>query len=110
MPSLYMHACLSKEQVIYICILKTSSLAWMHAFPHPPVYGARPWQVIYHFISGYTSKMAGTEEGITKPIAAFSSCYGEPFLVWHPTKCATPRHATPRHATTHACAHAHRAP
>merc|ERR1719174_2473569 len=46
-------------------------------------------QVIYHFIAGYTSKMAGTEEGITKPVAAFSSCYGEPFLVWHPVKYAT---------------------
>jgi len=33
--------------------------------------------------------MAGTEEGITKPVAAFSSCYGEPFLVWHPVKYAT---------------------
>ena len=46
-------------------------------------------QVIYHFIQGYTSKMAGTEEGITKPVAAFSACYGEPFLVWHPVKYAT---------------------
>jgi len=44
--------------------------------------------VIYHFISGYTSKMAGTEQGITKPVAAFSACYGEPFLVWHPAKYA----------------------
>ena len=48
-----------------------------------------PPQVIYHFISGFTSKMAGTEEGVTKPVAAFSSCYGEPFLVWHPAKYAT---------------------
>ena len=40
-------------------------------------------QVIYHFISGFTSKMAGTEEGITRPVAAFSACFGEPFLVWH---------------------------
>jgi len=45
-------------------------------------------QVIYHFLAGYTSKMAGTEVGITKPTAAFSSCYGEPFLVWHPAKYA----------------------
>lgn len=45
-------------------------------------------QVVYHFISGYTSKMAGTEDGITKPVAAFSACYGEPFLVWHPVKYA----------------------
>ena len=59
-------------------------------------------QVIYHFISGYTSKMAGTEEGITKPVAAFSSCYGEPFLVWHPVKYAAyhPAHQPPHAATT----------
>lgn len=45
-------------------------------------------QVIYHFISGYTSKMAGTEQGVTSPVATFSACYGEPFLVWHPVKYA----------------------
>jgi len=55
----------------------------------PPVSKLSKEQVIYHFISGYTSKMAGTEEGISKPTAAFSSCYGEPFLVWHPVKYAT---------------------
>jgi len=55
----------------------------------PPVSKLTREQVIYHFISGYTSKMAGTEEGITKPVAAFSACYGEPFLVWHPVKYAT---------------------
>jgi phosphoenolpyruvate carboxykinase (ATP) len=55
----------------------------------PPVSRLTPEQVIYHFISGYTSKMAGTEEGITKPVAAFSACYGEPILVWHPVKYAT---------------------
>jgi len=55
----------------------------------PPVSRLSKEQVIYHFISGYTSKMAGTEEGITKPVAAFSACYGEPFLVWHPVKYAT---------------------
>ena len=55
----------------------------------PPVSKLTKAQVIYHFISGYTSKMAGTEQGITKPVAAFSACYGEPFLVWHPVKYAT---------------------
>jgi len=54
----------------------------------PPVSRLTSAQVVYHFISGYTSKMAGTEEGITKPVAAFSACYGEPFLVWHPVKYA----------------------
>lgn len=55
----------------------------------PPVSKLTKAQVVYHFITGYTSKMAGTEEGITKPTAAFSACYGEPFLVWHPVKYAT---------------------
>lgn len=55
----------------------------------PPVSRLTSAQVIYHFISGFTSKMAGTEEGITKPVATFSACYGEPFLVWHPVKYAT---------------------
>lgn len=54
----------------------------------PPVSRLSKEQVIYHFLAGYTSKMAGTEVGITKPTAAFSSCYGEPFLVWHPAKYA----------------------
>jgi len=55
----------------------------------PPVSRLSKAQVVYHFIQGYTSKMAGTEEGVTKPVAAFSACYGEPFLVWHPVKYAT---------------------
>jgi len=55
----------------------------------PPVSRLTREQVIYHFISGYTSKMAGTEQGITTPVAAFSACYGEPFLVWHPVVYAT---------------------
>ncbi len=50
----------------------------------PPVSKLTPEQAMYHFISGFTSKVAGTEVGITSPEATFSSCYGEPFLVWHP--------------------------
>lgn len=50
----------------------------------PLVSKLTPEQIMYHFISGFTSKMAGTEVGITSPQATFSSCYGEPFLVWHP--------------------------
>jgi len=50
----------------------------------PPVSKLTPEQAMYHFISGFTSKVAGTEMGITTPQATFSSCYGEPFLVWHP--------------------------
>ena len=43
---------------------------------------------MYHFISGYTAKMAGTETGVTEPVAAFSPCYGGPFLTLHPLKYA----------------------
>jgi phosphoenolpyruvate carboxykinase (ATP) len=45
-------------------------------------------QIKYHFISGYTSKIAGTEEGINEPQATFSACYGQAFLAWHPEKYA----------------------
>jgi len=43
---------------------------------------------MYHFISGYTAKVAGTEVGVTEPQATFSPCFGGPFLVWHPMKYA----------------------
>jgi phosphoenolpyruvate carboxykinase (ATP) len=43
---------------------------------------------MYHFISGYTSKMAGTEDGVTSPQATFSACFGQPFLILHPTRYA----------------------
>jgi len=43
---------------------------------------------MYHYISGYTSKMAGTEVGITEPVPTFSSCFGEAFLPLHPMKYA----------------------
>jgi phosphoenolpyruvate carboxykinase (ATP) len=45
-------------------------------------------QVMFHFISGYTSKMAGTEDGVTEPQTAFSACFGEPFLALHPMRYA----------------------
>ncbi|KAF4677066.1 hypothetical protein FOL47_003517 [Perkinsus chesapeaki] len=51
----------------------------------PPVSVLTPEQVQYYFVSGYTAKVAGTEDGITEPVATFSSCFGAPFLVWHPT-------------------------
>jgi phosphoenolpyruvate carboxykinase (ATP) len=50
----------------------------------PPVSKLTPEQVMYHFISGYTAKVAGTEMGITEPQATFSACFGGPFLMWHP--------------------------
>ena len=54
----------------------------------PPVSALSPAQAMYHFISGYTAKVAGTEMGVTEPQATFSPCFGGPFLVWHPSKYA----------------------
>jgi phosphoenolpyruvate carboxykinase (ATP) len=54
----------------------------------PPVSKLTPAQAMYHFISGYTAKVAGTEMGVTEPQATFSPCFGGPFLVWHPSKYA----------------------
>jgi phosphoenolpyruvate carboxykinase (ATP) len=54
----------------------------------PPVSKLSPEQAMYHFISGYTAKVAGTEVGVTEPQATFSPCFGGPFLVWHPMKYA----------------------
>ena len=54
----------------------------------PPVSALSPAHAMYHFISGYTAKVAGTEMGVTEPQATFSPCFGGPFLVWHPSKYA----------------------
>jgi phosphoenolpyruvate carboxykinase (ATP) len=54
----------------------------------PPVSKLTPSQAMYHFISGYTARVAGTEVGVSEPEATFSPCFGGPFLVWHPTKYA----------------------
>ena len=54
----------------------------------PPVSKLSPAEAMYHFISGYTAKVAGTEMGVTEPEATFSACFGAAFLVWHPTKYA----------------------
>lgn len=54
----------------------------------PPVSKLSPEQAMYHFISGYTAKVAGTEVGVTEPEATFSPCFGGPFLAWHPAKYA----------------------
>jgi phosphoenolpyruvate carboxykinase (ATP) len=53
-----------------------------------PVSRLTPEQTMYHFISGYTAKIAGTEVGVTEPQATFSPCFGGPFLVWHPSRYA----------------------
>ncbi|HLQ37573.1 MAG TPA: phosphoenolpyruvate carboxykinase (ATP), partial [Planctomycetota bacterium] len=54
----------------------------------PPVSKLTPEQAMFHFISGYTAKVAGTEMGIKEPEATFSACFGAAFMVWHPTKYA----------------------
>ena len=54
----------------------------------PPVSRLSPAQAMYHFISGYTAKVAGTEMGVTEPEATFSACFGAAFMVWHPSKYA----------------------
>ena len=54
----------------------------------PPVSKLSPEQAMYHFISGYTAKVAGTERGVTEPTATFSPCFGGPFLTLHPLKYA----------------------
>ncbi|MEM8906276.1 MAG: phosphoenolpyruvate carboxykinase (ATP), partial [Bacteroidota bacterium] len=51
----------------------------------PPISKLTPEQAMYHFISGYTAKIAGTEEGIVEPEATFSACFGAPFLPLSPT-------------------------
>lgn len=54
----------------------------------PVISKLNPEQVMYHFISGYTSKVAGTEQGITEPTATFSACFAQPFLALSPMKYA----------------------
>ncbi len=54
----------------------------------PPVSKLSIEQAMYQYLSGYTAKVAGTELGIKEPTAAFSSCFGQPFLLLHPTQYA----------------------
>jgi len=55
----------------------------------PPIAKLTPAQAMYHFLSGYTAKVAGTEKGITEPQATFSTCFGAPFMVLNPGVYAT---------------------
>ncbi|HEX2216355.1 MAG TPA: phosphoenolpyruvate carboxykinase [Xanthobacteraceae bacterium] len=52
----------------------------------PPIAKLTPTQAMYHFLSGYTAKVAGTEKGVTDPEPEFSTCFGAPFLPRHPTE------------------------
>ncbi|APU68600.1 phosphoenolpyruvate carboxykinase (ATP) [Christiangramia flava] len=54
----------------------------------PPISKLTPGQAAYHFISGYTAKVAGTEAGIDEPVPSFSACFGAPFMPLHPTEYA----------------------
>ncbi len=54
----------------------------------PPISKLTPGQAAFHFISGYTAKVAGTEAGITDPVKTFSACFGAPFMPLHPTRYA----------------------
>ncbi|WP_457743621.1 phosphoenolpyruvate carboxykinase (ATP) [Sulfurimonas sp.] len=54
----------------------------------PPVSKLTREQAMYYFLSGYTAKVAGTERGITEPVATFSACFGEAFMTLHPTDYA----------------------
>jgi phosphoenolpyruvate carboxykinase (ATP) len=50
----------------------------------PPIARLTPAQAMYHFLSGYTARVAGTERGVTEPRETFSACFGAPFLPLHP--------------------------
>lgn len=67
----------------------------------PPISRLTPEQAMYHFISGYTAKVAGTEVGVTEPQTTFSACFGAAFLVWHPTKYAEMLAEKMRHYQAH---------
>ncbi len=54
----------------------------------PPISKLTPAQAAYHFISGYTAKVAGTEAGVVEPVPSFSACFGAPFMPLHPTRYA----------------------
>ena len=54
----------------------------------PPISKLTPSQAAFHFISGYTAKVAGTEAGVVEPVPSFSACFGAPFMPLHPTEYA----------------------
>ena len=67
----------------------------------PPIARLTPAEAMYHFLSGYTAKVAGTERGVTEPEATFSTCFGAPFMPRHPTEYGNLlRDLIARHGTT----------
>ncbi|KAL8965082.1 MAG: hypothetical protein Q9197_006682 [Variospora fuerteventurae] len=75
--------CLSEHHPTNIILLTCDARGVL-----PPISKLTPEQTMFHFISGYTSKMAGTEDGVTEPQATFSSCFAQPFLALHPMRYA----------------------
>ena len=69
----------------------------------PPIARLSPEGAMYHFLSGYTAKVAGTEKGVTEPSATFSTCFGAPFLPLNPNVYARMLGETDRHAQGAAC-------
>jgi phosphoenolpyruvate carboxykinase (ATP) len=86
-PIEYIHnakiPCLSDKHPTNIILLTCDARGVL-----PPISKLTTEQTMFHFISGYTSKMAGTEDGVTEPQATFSSCFAQPFLALHPMRYA----------------------
>ena len=84
-PNVGIILCNSLNQVFWGKRIRTHS--WQ--FPQGGIdRGETPEQAMFHFVNGYTAKIAGTEVGVKEPQATFSPCFGGPFLVWHPQKYA----------------------
>ncbi len=85
----------------HITAIPNATLEGMGGHPHeilflaadafgvlPPVARLSTAQAMYHFVSGYTARVAGTEKGVTEPVPVFSACYGAPFMPLHPERYA----------------------